>query len=182
MKVRNKRETVITDGKEYMIIRVLKERSDQALYQAMQNRKCFLIREFETKEGFEACIDAHERLSRIGIKVPELIACADDYNICVEKYVTGTPIPELIMRGDLPEKFLVQIKDMAEKCESREIVLDYYPTNYIVCGKTLVYTGCKYYERTENNSYEKAGYSFWAKPAELIRCMANGEGNRSNEQ
>ncbi len=181
MKDRYKRDELLVKEKIYTIIRVMEKHKDLNFYVALNDGEKYVLKEFENAEMFSACIKNHEVLEKTGILVPRLITYDDKTLICVEQYFSGLQASDYIMQGTLNSRYLDQMKEMAIQCEEKGIALDYYPTNFIVHDNSLVYIGCKYYELTENNYYEKKGLLFWMNAPALIAGIVTERMKEKNE-
>lgn len=181
MKIRNKREKLLVKGITYTIIRVMGEYKGFSRYVALYDGEKYVLKEFQNAEQVSDCIKKHEVLESTGIHVPTLIAYDDKKHICVEQYISGLQASDYIMQGTLDSCYLDQIKAIAMQCEKQGMVLDYYPTNFIVHKSMLVYVGCEYFELTDSNYYEKKGSIFWMNAPALIAGIATGKMKEINE-
>ncbi len=125
-------------------------------------------------------VRACQRLTALGVPVPELIAhdAARDYLLKV--YVAGPTAAELIAAGGMTEPLLAQLFALANRLEPQSINLDYFPTNFVVAGDELVYVDYEINPFTEPWSLRRWGIYYWLNAAGWRAFLDTGDASAIN--
>ena len=78
---------------------------------------------------------------------------------------------ELLRRGDSAGEYLPQVRAMAEQAKAAGLNIDYYPTNFVVCGGLLYYIDYECNAFMEQWSFETWGLRYWTRTPELLAAL-----------
>lgn len=106
-------------------------------------------------------IKAYDKLKTFDLPIPKLI----DYDIgrqfLIKEYVEGKTLARMIADGDVRSELYGKFLPTIEAIEKSGHTIDYFPTNFVFSGRTLIYVDY------EINPFEKAwsfrdwGIYFW---------------------
>ena len=111
----------------------------------------------------EAERNDYERLRRAGIAVPELLDVDAENERILKEYIKGPTVMELLDAGQSAEELLPQLRRMAEQAKRAGLNIDYYPTNFVVCGDRLIYVDYECNEYSEEWNLENWGLKYWTR-------------------
>lgn len=89
----------------------------------------------------------------------------------VKEYIEGPTVMELLRRGDGAEKYLPQVRAMAEQARAAGLNIDYYPTNFVVQDGLLYYIDYECNAYMEQWSFDSWGVKYWTRTPELQAAL-----------
>ncbi len=104
----------------------------------------------------------YKKLVTAKIPVPKMYSVDEDAEIIVKEFIDGPTVADLVSRGELDESVLAQGREMAEKAKAAGLNIDYYPTNFILDKKGLLFYidyECNPY--MEEWSFDNWGVKYW---------------------
>ncbi|MBR0518177.1 serine/threonine protein kinase, partial [bacterium] len=120
----------------------------------------------------EAEYNDYHRLLNAKIRVPKMLDIDFKRESILKEYIEGETIFDLIKDGISVEKYLPQVREMAEQAKNNGINIDYFPTNFVVNKDDLLYYvdyECNNY--MEEWNFENWGIKYWSKTPEFLECM-----------
>ncbi len=162
-------DTVTVNDRSYVIIRLLGHGKGGYSYLAECDGMYFVVKKIHHEpcdyyafgDKIEAECRDYERLRKIGIPMPEMVDVDRDEEIIVKQYIEGETVSEILERGDSVDKYLPQIREMAELARKNGLNIDYYPTNFVVCDGKLWYIDYECNEYMEEWNFENWGSRYW---------------------
>ena len=120
---------------------------------------------------------AYERLKKIGIRIPEMLAIDMDAERIVKEYIEGPTIFELVRDRSSAEPWLQQVQEMAEQAKAAGLNLDYFSPNFVVQSHTdlLYYVDYECNEYTDEWNFENWGVKYWSKTPEFMQYAKEHE-------
>ena len=104
-------------------------------------------------------------LCAAGIRVPEMLDIDIEYERILKEYIEGPTAMELVKSGTLPGWALAAAEDMAALAMRAELNIDYYPTNFILCGGELWYIDYECNSYDPQWDFENWGKAYWLNPS-----------------
>jgi tRNA A-37 threonylcarbamoyl transferase component Bud32 len=162
-------DTVTVNDRSYVIIRLLGHGKGGYSYLAECDGMYFVVKKIHHEpcdyyafgDKIEAECRDYERLRKIGIPMPEMVDVDRDEEIIVKQYIEGETVSEILERGDSVDKYLPQIREMAELARKNGLNIDYYPTNFVACDGKLWYIDYECNEYMEEWNFENWGSRYW---------------------
>lgn len=115
----------------------------------------------------------YNTLLSIGISLPKMIDIDFENERIIKEYIDGKTIVEYVCNNLMTSNLYDQIKDMCKLLYSKNINIDYYPTNFIVrnVDNKLFYIDyeCNIYDEKWN--YENWGSKYWKKTEEFKKAF-----------
>ncbi len=108
------------------------------------------MKEFKDEEGYKRASDTYRKLQ--SFDSPKVIAEDICTRMIIQEYLSGVLVSEMIIRGELDGAHLNQVRKLAMAAESNGISLDYFPRNFMVTKKGIVYVGDAIYEKNDENT------------------------------
>jgi TP53 regulating kinase-like protein len=110
----------------------------------------------------------YERLRRVGIPIPALLAADRERERILKEYIEGETACELLLRGALPETCLDQVLAMSRLAADAGLNIDYYPTNFVLRAGTLYYIDYECNQYMPEWDFEHWGAKYWAPGGALL--------------
>lgn len=162
-------DTVTVNDRSYVIIRLLGHGKGGYSYLAECDGMYFVVKKIHHEpcdyyafgDKIEAECRDYERLRKIGIPMPEMVDVDRDEEIIVKQYIEGETVSEILERGDSVDKYLPQIREMAELARKNGLNIDYYPTNFVVSDGKIWYIDYECNEYMEGWNFENWGSRYW---------------------
>ena len=105
----------------------------------------------------------YERLLKIGIPMPKLLAVDETQERILKEYIPGDTVDTLVKEERLEAGILSQMEDMCRLLYPANTNIDYFPTNFVVCGGTLWYIDFECNDYMEQWNFENWGSQYWWK-------------------
>lgn len=109
----------------------------------------------------------YEKLSAIGIPMPKLLDVDGAQERILKEYIPGDTIDRYVLRDQMRPEYYEQIHAMCEKLYAADTNIDYYPTNFVVCGGRLFYVDYECNRYMEQWNFENWGCKYWSKTPEF---------------
>lgn len=100
-------------------------------------------------------------LCAAGIRVPQLLEIDEEKEYILKEYIEGPTAMELVKEQRLPDRALEEAERMAGLAMAAGLNIDYYPTNFILCGTELWYIDYECNPYDPRWDFENWGKKFW---------------------
>ncbi len=119
----------------------------------------------------EAELRDYERLAAIGIPMPKLLDVDVEQERILKEYIEGDTIYDLVLRDEMREVYLEQLRAMCHLLYPAHINIDYFPTNFVVQNGTLYYIDFECNEYMEQWDFEHWGSKYWSRTPEFMQYV-----------
>ena len=162
----------------YTIVKLLGHGKGGYSYLATTDNKKYVLKQihhepcsyYQFGNKIEAELHDYERLFKIGIRIPKLIAFDKDKEIIIKEYIEGPVLSDLIKSNKDITIYIKQMKDMLPNIYSAGLNIDYYPTNFIINkNDNLIYYidyECNLYDAKWD--FDNWGIKYWNGGEKLI--------------
>ena len=162
-------DNVCVNGKCYEIIRLLGKGKGGYSYLAKADDKLVVIKQihhepcdyYQFGNKIEAEASDYEKLKRIGIRMPLMIAIDRTQEIIVKEFIDGPTIMELVNDKKDVSIYIEQARLMAKIAKDNGLNIDYYPTNFVVQNNLLYYIDYECNNYMDEWSFENWGVNYW---------------------
>ena len=169
-------DELLIHGKRYHLLRLLGHGKGGYSYLAESDGQRLVVKQIHHEpcdyysfgNKMEAERRDYERLQNAGIRIPRLLDIDMEAERIVKEYLEGPTVAELLKAGVSVESCLPQVREMAEKAKAAGLNIDYYPTNFVLCGGLLWYVDYECNDYMEQWDFEHWGVGYWT-PVELRR-------------
>ncbi len=178
--MRNLPQTLLVNGKEYKIIRLLGKGKGGYSYLASCQNELYVLKQihhepcsyYQFGDKLQSELNDYKRLRKIGIPMPELI----DYDVknerILKEYIDGNTIFDLILQNNMEVEYVEQIKSMCRILYAENTNIDYFPTNFVANNKNLYYVDFECNNYMEEWNFENWGIKYWSKTPEFIKYVS----------
>ena len=122
---------------------------------------------YQFDDKMKSELEDYERLKDI-VLLPKMIDYDIDQEIVIKEYIDGDNIVDLIKNDVNIEKYVEDVRSMAERCQKHNLNIDYFPTNFIVKGNRLYYVDYECNDYMEEWNFENWGIKYWSKTREFL--------------
>ena len=150
---------------------VVKEKINDNSYKVERKGKFFFLKQFANKEDFDSFIKVAKRFSITAIDTPKIYYFDKSLLLVVMQYIEGESILNMIVKGDLEEKFYEMIFKIEWFAHNEKMILDFHPNQFIYDGKKLYYVGFKYCAYNQKDSFAMNDIKYWFYTKELVAYL-----------
>ena len=162
-------EIMTVNGKKYEVIRLLGKGKGGYSYLVTDGRKEYVLKQihhepcdyYQFGNKLESEIRDHDRLMKIGIRMPELYEIDEKEERILKEYIDGPTVMELAKTGKVPDECFAQIGDMCARLYANNTNIDYYPTNFIQQNGVLYYIDYECNDYMQEWDFEHWGIKYW---------------------
>lgn len=168
-------EIMTVNGVEYAVVKLLGKGKGGYSYLAERGGQPFVLKQlhhepcdyYQFGDKLAAEVNDYRRLKAAGIPVPALIDVDEEGERILKAYVEGPTAFELVRDGRLPPRAIEQARALAARAESAGLNIDWFPTNFIVRGDSLVYIDFECNDFMPEWSFENWGVRYWSRTPEF---------------
>lgn len=164
-------KTLNVNEKEYNIISLLGKGKGGYSYLAERNGEKFVLKQIHHEpcdyysfgNKLESELRDYETLSKIGIKMPQMLDFDGENERILKEFIDGETIMTLVERGEMKDIYMKQIKSMCTLLYPAGLNIDYYPTNFIPQNDILYYIDYECNQYSNEWNFENWGIKYWIK-------------------
>lgn len=109
-------------------------------FKVSYKNKVFVIRDFNIdSDEFKNFLKYQKRLQISGVRIPKIKKIDKKNQLVLMEYVQGKSVFETLLTQDLGEPYFQQIFEASWYADHEKITLDFYPHNWIMSDKNLLY-------------------------------------------
>lgn len=169
-------ETMCIGGAEYEIVRLLGHGKGGYSYLCTDGAGEYVLKQlhhepcsyYQFGDKFEAELRDYERLRAAHVPMPKLLAAERRTERILKEYIPGPTVFELVGRGEMQEDYLRQMHAMLPGLYAAGLNIDYYPTNFVVCGGKLYYVDYECNAYMQQWDFDHWGVKYWSKTPEYL--------------
>ncbi len=117
----------------------------------------------------------YDRLRQAGVRIPRMLELDESTERIVKEYIEGPTIFELLRDGNSADKYLSQVRQMAEQARAAGLNIDYFPTNFVVSGGLLYYVDYECNEYRQEWSFDNWGIRYWSRTQDFLAYLESRE-------
>ncbi|MBE5962605.1 MAG: hypothetical protein E7256_14715 [Lachnospiraceae bacterium] len=164
------------NGQEYLITRLLGKGKGGYSYLATDGKQNYVLKQIHHEPcayyQFGNKIEAEERdynrLLKIGIPMPKMIAIDRENERILKEYIEGETIYDMVLKEQMKECYIGQMKEMCRLLYTANTNIDYFPTNFVVQQEKLFYIDYECNDYMEEWNFENWGIRYWSKTKEFL--------------
>ena len=172
-------ETIWVNGKAYRILKLLGKGKGGYSYLADDGEKEYVLKQihhepcsyYQFGNKLEAEVNDYQRLSKIGIRMPQMLAVDRENERILKEYIAGDTVYDLVLRDELPDCCMRQIREMCSLLYQSGTNIDYFPTNFILQNDILYYVDYECNDYMEEWDFENWGVKYWSKTPEFLKYV-----------
>ena len=103
--------------------------------------------------------------------MPRMLDIDEEEERILKEYIEGPTIYELVLRNQMEDVFLAQVREMCTMVQQAGLNIDYFPTNFVVHEGKIYYIDYECNEYMEEWDFEHWGVKYWSKTPELLQYV-----------
>lgn len=171
----------MVNNKSYEVIRLLGKGKGGYSYLATDGIEKYVVKQihhepcdyYQFGNKLEAEKNDYKRLQATGIRIPKLLEVDEEKETILKEYIHGDTIYDLILRDEMQETYVQQVKEMCELLYAKDLNIDYFPTNFIVQDGLIWYIDFECNTYLEEWNFENWGIKYWSKTKEFMEYVEN---------
>ena len=132
-------DCMTVNGREFRILRLLGKGKGGYSYLAEDETGLYVVKQIHHEPctyytfGDKLASECHdyERLSALGVTMPELLAVDHAQERLLKAYIPGETMDRLVLRDEVPDEARRQLRAMCDLLYAAGLNIDYFPTNFI---------------------------------------------------
>ena len=164
---------------EYEILALLGRGKGGYSYLVQRNYRRYVVKQIHHEPcdyyTFGNKIEAEQRdyirLLNAGIRMPKMLDIDISAERILKEYIEGHTICKLIELDKMDDRYLLQVRQMAEQAYSSDLNIDYFPTNFVVRDGLLYYVDYECNDYMERWNFENWGIKYWSKTPEFLSYL-----------
>lgn len=172
-------DILTVNEKEYRVIRLLGKGKGGYSYLVTDGDKEYTLKQIHHEpcsyyrfgDKLQSEINDYNRLKKVGIAIPVMIDVDITKERILKEYIDGDTVYELVLKDKMKDIYFEQVRNMCSLLYPEKINIDYFPTNFIVCGDKIIYIDFECNEYTEEWNFENWGINYWSKTSEFLKYV-----------
>ena len=164
-------QTMNVNEAEYTVVRLLGKGKGGYSYLVTDGVREYVLKQihhepcdyYQFGDKLASELGDYERLRKIGIPIPKLLAVDEKQERILKEYIPGDTIDKLVQEDRMQEDYFRQMKDMCRLLYPANTNIDYFPTNFVVCAGKLWYIDFECNEYQQQWDFEHWGSQYWWK-------------------
>ena len=174
-------DSLYVNQREYRIIRLLGRGKGGYSYLAERGGECYVLKQIHHEpcdyysfgNKIEAERNDYRKLLQTRIRMPQMLDIDMENERVLKEYIDGPTIYDLVKNDAMEEKYIDQVRKMAQMVHSAGLNIDYFPTNFVVQNDEIFYIDYECNTYMEEWNFENWGIKYWSKTPEFIEYMKN---------
>lgn len=170
-------ERMGVNGKEYEVLKLLGKGKGGYSYLVTDGARRLVLKQihhepcdyYQFGDKLESELRDYRRLREIGIPMPELLEVDRKAERILKEYVDGPTIYDLVLKDEMKEDYLSQMRAMCAPLYRSGTNIDYFPTNFVVRNDQIFYVDYECNDYMEEWNFENWGVKYWSKTEEFLR-------------
>ena len=167
--------------KEYTIIRLLGKGKGGYSYLVTDGAGEYVLKQihhepcdyYQFGDKLASELRDYDRLRNVGIPMPKLLEVDEKQERILKEYIPGDTIDQLVKEDRMEDGFFWQMEDMCRLLYPAGLNIDYFPTNFVVCGGKVYYIDFECNDYQQQWDFEHWGNLYWRKTPEFLEYEAS---------
>lgn len=172
-------EELSVNGKCFTVVKLLGKGKGGYSYLVTDGEKAYVLKQihhepcdyYQFGDKLQSELDDYRRLSGLGLKMPRLLDADRPQERILKEYIEGDTIFELVLRDRMESAYMEQVRAMCALLYPAHINIDYFPTNFVVCGGELYYIDFECNDYHEEWDFEHWGVKYWSKTEDFLEYV-----------
>ena len=173
-------EKMTVNGKGYTVVSLLGKGKGGYSYLVTDGMKEYVLKQihhepcdyYQFGDKMQSELDDYDRLIRIGIPMPKLLAADREQEQILKEYIPGETVYTLVKEDRMEERYFRQMEDICRLLYPVNTNIDYFPTNFVVNHGKLYYVDYECNDYMKQWDFENWGIKYWRKTPEFLEYEA----------
>lgn len=176
-------EEMCVNKKAYQVIKLLGHGKGGYSYLVTDETKEYVLKQihhepcdyYQFGNKIESEMNDYKCLREIGIPMPEMLAVDIENERILKEYIEGDTIFDYVLRNEMIQDYVDQVKAMCERLYPANTNIDYFPTNFVVQDGILYYIDYECNNYMEEWNFENWGIKYWSQTEEFLAYIEKGK-------
>ena len=176
-------DMISVNGKQFSILRLLGKGKGGYSYLVTDGHAQYVVKQIHHEpcvyytfgNKLESELRDYRRLADVGLRLPELLEVDEQEERLLKQYIEGDTINDLVWQDGVKPEYFEQVRDMAQRLQAAGLNIDYFPTNFVVCGGLLYYIDYECNAYMDEWNFENWGVKYWYKSPEFLAHWAENK-------
>lgn len=172
--------TAAVNGRDYQIIRLLGKGKGGYSYLADDGERQVVLKQihhepcayYQFGDKLASELRDYEKLRALGVRMPALLEVDAAQERIVKEYIAGDTIYQLVLRDEMREDYLDQMRVLCARLYPAHTNIDYFPTNFVVRDGLLWYVDYECNDYMDEWNFENWGVKYWSRTSEFLQYAA----------
>ena len=182
-------ETMTVNGRTFQVVKLLGKGKGGYSYLVTEGIGEYVLKQihhepcdyYQFGDKLESERRDYQRLREIGIPMPRLLDVDAQQERILKEYIPGETIFALVRRDGMKPIYVEQMKEMCRRLYSVNLNIDYFPTNFVVCGEKMYYIDFECNDYMEQWDFDHWGIKYWSKTPEFLQYMEENRGEHDSQ-
>ena len=164
-------ETMQVNDREFEVVRLLGKGKGGYSYLVTDGQQEYVLKQIHHEPcdyyQFGDKLASEQRdyqiLLETGIPMPRLLDVDVARERLLKEYIPGDTIYTLVREDRMEEDYFRQMEELCSRLYPANLNIDYFPTNFVVCGGRLCYVDYECNGYMEQWDFEHWGIAYWRK-------------------
>ncbi len=115
------------------------------------------------------------------VSVSELLSVDEEREVFLKEYIDGETVASLIAEDKLPGYAIATLFEMSKRIFDASLNLDWFPNNFVVSDKKLIYVDYEYNAYSDEWNLENWGIWYWANSEGMKHYLETGSHEKINK-
>lgn len=173
-------EKMSINDKEYSVVKLLGHGKGGYSYLVSDGKQQYVGKQihhepcdyYQFGNKIEAEKNDYQQLCRTGIRMPKMPDLDEKQERILKEYIDDSTIYDLVLRDQMREEYLNQIRQMCSLVYRFDLNIDYFPTNFVVQDGVVYYIDYECNSYMEEWNFENWGIKYWSKTPEFLEYVS----------
>lgn len=174
-------ETMTVNEREFLVRKLLGKGKGGYSWLVTDGQRDYVLKQihhepcdyYQFGDKMESELNDYLRLVNIGIPMPKLLGADREKERILKEYIPGDTIYQLVQENRMEEDFFRQMEEMCRLLYPANTNIDYFPTNFVVCGGKLYYVDYECNDYMQQWDFEHWGILYWTRTKEFLEYEAS---------
>ena len=166
-------------GKEYKVLRLLGKGKGGYSYLVTDGAGEYVLKQihhepcdyYQFGDKLASELADYEKLTAIGIPMPELLAVDREQERLLKEYIPGDTIFDLVEQDRMKPCYVEQVEEMCRGLYAADTNIDYFPTNFVVRDEKLWYVDYECNPYMQQWDFQHWGVRYWSKTPAFLQYL-----------
>nr|MBR4281026.1 hypothetical protein [Clostridia bacterium] len=173
-------DVITVNDTDYRVIRLLGKGKGGYSYLVERNGQPFVLKQlhhepcayYQFGDKLQSELNDYAHLQSIGVPMPKMLDVDMAHERILKEYIEGETVYDLVKADRLPDWCIPCMEVLCGRLYAANTNIDYFPTNFIPQGDTLVYVDYECNTYMDEWNFANWGMKYWSKTPEFLQYLS----------
>ena len=173
-------DVITVNDTDYRVIRLLGKGKGGYSYLVERNGQPFVLKQlhhepcayYQFGDKLQSELNDYAHLLSIGVPMPRMLDADSVHERILKEYIEGETVYDLVKADRLPGWCIPCMEALCSRLYAANTNIDYFPTNFIPQGDTLVYVDYECNAYMDEWNFANWGVKYWSKTPEFLQYLS----------